>query len=40
MSDQHKENYCTGKGLPLALAIIVFMLVGVPFITLASIGSF
>jgi hypothetical protein len=37
---EHKENYCTGKGLPLALAIIVFMLVGAPFIALAAIGSF
>lgn len=28
--NKHKENYCTGKGLPIALVIIAFLLIGMP----------
>ena len=38
--NEHKENYCTGKGLPLALTIIVLMMVGGPVAISAMMGYF
>jgi hypothetical protein len=37
--NEHKENYCTGKGLTLAMTIIVFLLVGVPVIISKMMGA-